>query len=256
MEKGTMSVFRAFMFLMGWESWPPGIHIPDVRLFFMLRAHSRRATILTESLQREIKEYVQLHFVVQTHFYNLVWVDLGEKHSTEPVEIITREEFDRCIAEKRRVSFGSLLLLLIDERGEKESDVYRRAYVDRRVFSRICCDKRYHPGRWTVIRLALVLSLDRGAFDELMQTAGYALSNSELSDLLIAFCIERKIYDLFDIDSILTRYETYYKKHSIFYRKQDQTFPDQPTKNYIPDEDFVRCRALTVISFKSEEEHG
>lgn len=186
----------------------------SVRLFFM---RCFRGNVLSASLQSEVEQYLRHHYVEpekQRWVVHARIAGIGESkpESFEPVEIISREELEKYMAENRKVSFGSMLLMLIDERSEKDSDVYKRAFLDRRVFSRIRCDNRYQPSKNTAIRLALSLALDRTNFDELLKTAGFILSNSDVNDLIIAFCVEHKIYDLWHINSILE----HYRQPSIF----------------------------------------
>lgn len=107
------------------------------------------------------------------------------------------------IKKQHRPSFRTLVLLHIDVRHEKESAVYRRAFLDRRIFSKIRNDGDYHPSKETAISLALSLKLDKNKAEELLASAGYTLSRSSSFDLIISFCIEHEIYDLFDVNSIL-----------------------------------------------------
>jgi|GEM_PF-402162 len=118
-----------------------------------------------------------------------------------------KPRIDEFIRQRQQPKFSMLLLSLIDRRGEKDSDVYHRAQLDRRVFSKIRSDKDYHPSRDTVVALALALKLKRSDADELLESAGYALSRSRMSDLTIAFCIEREIFDVNDVNSLLDYYD-------------------------------------------------
>jgi len=177
---------------------------------YLLFLRSFRKNILTRSLQSEVEEYLKVHYVKpepeqeRNVFFRIM--PIGEPDSPEPPENITRKKLEKYLAENKKVSFGSMLFMLIDERGERDSDIYKRAFVDRRVFSRIRCDSRYKPMPITAIRLGLALQLDRVNFDALLRTAGYALSDSSEYDLIIAFCIEHKIYNFLDINAILHHY--------------------------------------------------
>ena len=113
------------------------------------------------------------------------------------------DEIGEYIESQQKPSFSRTLMMFIDERNERDSDVYRRARIDRRLFSKIRSDEGYHPSQDTVISLALALRLSRGEADTLLETAGYALSKSRLSDLVVAFCIEREIFNVCDVNMIL-----------------------------------------------------
>ena len=86
---------------------------------------------------------------------------------------------------------------------EKDSDIYKKALIDRRLFSKIRSNKKYIPAKRTVIALCLALELSREDADKLLFSAGYSLSRADDFDLVIAFCIEKKIFNFFDINEAL-----------------------------------------------------
>jgi hypothetical protein len=99
--------------------------------------------------------------------------------------------------------FQETLFELIDARGEKDADVYHRANLDRRLFSRIRSEKDYHPKKDTAVSLALALHLSSEEADDLLERAGYAFSPASRRDLILEYCIDHQIYDLFDVDALL-----------------------------------------------------
>ncbi|NLG87843.1 MAG: hypothetical protein GX494_01290 [Clostridiaceae bacterium] len=116
-------------------------------------------------------------------------------------------EMDDFIFSKKKPSFKSLLFRYIDERNLIDSEVYKKAGIDRRHFSKIRSNKDYRPGKNTVIALCLALELTRDEADALLESCGFSLSCSEIFDLIIAFCLERKIYDIDTVNLILDRYK-------------------------------------------------
>ena len=104
-------------------------------------------------------------------------------------------------------SFSEMLLRLIDEKGMTDPDAYHKAWVDRRVFSKIRSNPDYTPLKKTAVSFALALELSRDAADELLMKAGYALSNSSEWDLIIRYCIEHGIYKIYDVNCILNEFE-------------------------------------------------
>ena len=103
--------------------------------------------------------------------------------------------------------FSATLFDYIDEKGADEVAVYKRANVSRQTWHKIVSDKHYRPTKNTVIALAISLQLDIDETQSLLASAGFILSKSSLFDVIIMFCIVKKIYDVFEIDSILFQYD-------------------------------------------------
>jgi O-acetyl-ADP-ribose deacetylase len=104
-------------------------------------------------------------------------------------------------------TFSQRLLRLIDERDFKDSEVYRRANIDRRLFSKIRSDSTYQPSKATAVALAIALKLNRDQTIDLLGTAGYTLSRSSKSDVIIEYFIKEGIYNLFEINQVLFKYD-------------------------------------------------
>lgn len=107
--------------------------------------------------------------------------------------------FQQLYSEKSGETFSSMLLRLIDETGKKSSEIYSRALVDRRLFSKIANNIDYKPSKQTALAFAFALRLNFSDTQKLLATAGFTLSNSSLFDVIISFFLE---YEIFDIDSV------------------------------------------------------
>lgn len=104
-------------------------------------------------------------------------------------------------------SFSEMLLRLIDERGMKDSDCYNKANVSRKVFSKIRCDRNYHPKKETALAFALALELDIEGTQQLLRTAGYSLSHSNIADIIVEYHILNGIFKVSDINEMLYEYD-------------------------------------------------
>lgn len=102
----------------------------------------------------------------------------------------------------KSMSFNELLFSYIDKCGHKDSEIYKRVDIDRKLFSKIRCNNNYIPKRNVVIKLCLALGLERNEFNKLLNSAGYSLSNSKF-DQIISYCLDNKIYDLIKINEYL-----------------------------------------------------
>jgi hypothetical protein len=104
---------------------------------------------------------------------------------------------------KTEETFSTMILKYIDQTGLADAEIYKRAGIDRRHFSKIRCDKEYRPKKATVMSLCLALKLELDKVEELLKLAGYSLSNSDTGDLIVKFCIMKGMYDLMEVNYVL-----------------------------------------------------
>ena len=102
-------------------------------------------------------------------------------------------------------NFQTMLFKLIDDRHLKDSDVYNKVHMDRRLFSKIRNDN-YHPSKETIILLGIALELSEKEIDELLESASYSLPKNNHYDLIIRFCFINKIFKLEEINELLDKY--------------------------------------------------
>lgn len=103
-------------------------------------------------------------------------------------------------------TFSQRLLRMIDERGMTDSEAYTKAYVDRRHFSKIRKDVNYVPNKKTVLAFTIALELSLDEAKDLLASAGFALSRSSKTDIIVAYFLQNKIYDMFEINDVLNTY--------------------------------------------------
>lgn len=103
-------------------------------------------------------------------------------------------------------TFQTKLFKLIDDRELKDSDVYNRVNIDRRLFSKIRSNKDYHPSKETVILFGLALELSEYEIEDLLKSASYSLPMNTKFDLIVRFCFKKKIYDISKVNELLYDY--------------------------------------------------
>lgn len=171
---------------------------------------------MKKSIQDIIKaaqEYLDKHYFPDDLINVLAYRKCNEEICNK--EMLEIEECDMSmpselapdVLESLEPTFSQKLFDLIKKQKISETDCYKNANLDRRLFSKIRSDDDYQPSKNTVFALIFGLRLTLKDANELLDAAGYSISHSLKMDVLIEFMIKKRIYDIFTVNEILYKYE-------------------------------------------------
>ena len=126
--------------------------------------------------------------------------------SEAPPDAMIAPDWDKILKQTDK-GFSETLLDLIDERGMTDAECYKKANIDRKLFSKIRSNPAYQPSKPTVLAFAVALELSLAETKGLLSKAGFALTRSNPLDIILEYCITNRFYNIFEINTVLFQYD-------------------------------------------------
>ena len=194
----------------------------DLTVYLVL--YDRDSLAVSRKLFASVEEYIDDHYVAQndeSYGFGRRRRELSERRRLleedaavpmlgavpAPAAALRTARSLESLMDNLGESFTTRLLRLIDERGLKDSTVYKQSNISRQHFSKIQCNRDYNPKKKTVLAFAVGLHLSEDETIDLLKSAGYAFSDGSKRDWIVRYCLEHKIYNINQVNTLLFEYD-------------------------------------------------
>lgn len=190
-------------------------------MLIYLVVFDNKTTALGEKIYPDLEEYIDCNYVREKReeeYNDSVFCRIGKESRAvvheyhemnavsecEEIQFFDFEEQHESKLEERMKhisdTFSQYLMYLIQDKKMENAEVWKRAIVDKKVFSKIKNNPDYHPQKLTALCLCIGAKLNLDESRDLLARAGYALSPCDKTDIIFSYFIENEIYDMIELD--------------------------------------------------------